>query len=103
MIGKNISKKRENLFRNSRPEIGQRIGPTLSVIIKKPKSFKRWNFTPYLPAVEATLWQNFSSLVLFWGKIFTVSQKVSGNSATNCSIILIAALLYFRFYPFCLF
>ena len=33
------------------------------VITKKPKSFRRWNSTPYLPAVEATLWLNFSSLI----------------------------------------
>ena len=84
MIEKIISKKREYLSRNNRLELGHRIWPTLSVITKKPKSFRRWNFKPYLPAMEAALWLNFVSAVLRYD--ITVLQKVSGNiRVTNCT------------------
>ena len=57
------------------PELGHPIWPTLSVITKKPKSFRQWNFTPYLPAVEATFWLNFSLVAMFRGKILQFCKK----------------------------
>ena len=57
---------------------------SLSKTSKKPKSFRQWNFTTYLTEMEASLWVNFSSFALFWGKILRFLQKVSGNRAARC-------------------